>query len=77
MTAEVGGRDSRQAAGEEHLVAAAYLSRVAEPASVPLWMFVQHHGYPAAAAAVRSGDVPPEVSEAIWLRTGRAAVTSA
>jgi DNA processing protein len=47
---------------EEHLLAAAYLSRVAEPASVPLWMFVQHYGYPAAAAAVRAGEVPAEVA---------------
>ena len=47
---------------EEHQLAAAYLSRVAEPASVPLWMFVQHCGYPAAAAAIRAGDVPPEVA---------------
>jgi DNA processing protein len=46
----------------EHQLAAAYLSRVAEPASVPLWMFVQHYGYPAAAAAVRAGDVPAEVA---------------
>ena len=53
---------SGQPAGEEHQVAAAYLSRVAEPASVPLWMFVQHYGYVAAAAAVRAGDVPAEVA---------------
>jgi DNA processing protein len=51
-----------QAAREEHELAAAYLSRVAEPASVPLWMFVQHCGYPAAAAAVRAGNVPAEVA---------------
>jgi DNA processing protein len=56
-----GGAESGRA-GEEHLLAAAYLSRVAEPASVPLWMFVQHCGYPGAAAAVRAGDVPPEVA---------------
>lgn len=43
-------------------LAAAYLSRVAEPGSVPLWMFVQRYGYPAAAAAVRAGTVPPEVA---------------
>jgi DNA processing protein len=45
-----------------HRLAAAYLSRVAEPGSVPLWMFVQRYGYPAAAAAVRAGTVPPEVA---------------
>ena len=53
---------SSQADREELQLAAAYLSRVAEPASVPLWMFVQHCGYPAAAAAVRAGDVPAEVA---------------
>ena len=60
--AGTGDRAGCRAVGEEHRVAAAYLSRVAEPASVPLWMFVQHHGYPATAAAVRAGDVPPEVA---------------
>ncbi|HJQ02498.1 MAG TPA: DNA-processing protein DprA [Jatrophihabitans sp.] len=47
---------------EADRLAAAYLSRVAEPASVPLWMFVNQHGYQAAAAAVRAGDVPPAVA---------------
>ena len=56
------GQAHSPSAAEEHLLAAAYLSRVAEPASVPLWMFVQHFGYPAAAAAVRAGDVPVEVA---------------
>ncbi|HST46450.1 DNA-processing protein DprA [Jatrophihabitans sp.] len=51
-----------QAPGEEHLLAAAYLSRVAEPASVPLWLFVQQHGYLTSAAAVRAGNVPAEVA---------------
>jgi DNA processing protein len=49
-------------AGEEHQLAAAYLSRVAEPASVPLWLFVRQHGYVEAAAAVRAGDVPADVA---------------
>ena len=63
MTAAgTGDGAGRRAAREEHQLAAAYLGRVAEPASVPLWMFVQHHGYPAAAAAVRAGDVPAEVA---------------
>ena len=53
---------SGEAGREELQLAAAYLSRVAEPASVPLWMFVQHCGYLAAAAAVRAGDVPAEVA---------------
>jgi len=47
---------------EQYQLAAAYLSRVAEPASVPLWMFVHEHGYLAAAAAVRAGEVPPEIA---------------
>jgi DNA processing protein len=47
---------------EDHQLAAAYLSRVAEPASVPLWMLVTDLGYVAAAAAVRAADVSPEVA---------------
>lgn len=47
---------------EQELLAAAYLSRVAEPAAIPLWLLVQELGYQQAAAAVRSGDVPPEVA---------------
>lgn len=43
-------------------LAAAYLSRVAEPGSVPLWLFVSEHGYCAAAEAVRAGEVPTEVA---------------
>ncbi|HTZ44201.1 MAG TPA: DNA-processing protein DprA [Jatrophihabitans sp.] len=35
---------------------------MAEPASVALWLFVQELGYRAAAEAVRTGDVPEEVS---------------
>jgi DNA processing protein len=53
---------------EQHQLAAAYLSRVAEPASVPLWLFVQQHGYVEAAAAVRAGEVPAEVSSATEAR---------
>lgn len=53
--------DARASAVDVQL-AAAYLSRVAEPASVPLWLFVQEHGYVAAAEAVRRGDAPPEVA---------------
>jgi DNA processing protein len=47
---------------ERRLLAAAYLSRVAEPASVPLWLLVRDIGYVAAAEAVRSGDVSAEVA---------------
>jgi DNA processing protein len=50
------------ASRQDEMVAAAYLSRVAEPGSVPLWLFVQAHGYLAAAGAIRSGDVPDEVA---------------
>jgi DNA processing protein len=46
---------------EAELVAAAYLSRVAEPAAIPLWLLVREYGYLDAAEAVRTGDVPPEV----------------
>jgi DNA processing protein len=56
------GRVDAEPAGEQHQLAAAYLSRVAEPASVPLWMFVQRHGYLAAAAAIRAGEAPAEVA---------------
>ena len=41
--AELGGAQGGRAA-EENLLAAAYLSRVAEPASVPLWMAVPMTG---------------------------------
>ena len=47
---------------ERELLAAAYLSRVAEPAALPLWLLVQEYGYVDAADAVRRGDVPPEVA---------------
>src|SRR4051794_3579266 len=47
---------------EQELLAAAYLSRVAEPAVIPLWLLVQEYGYLDAAAAIRAGDVPPEVT---------------
>ncbi len=57
-----------EVADEEHLLAAAYLSRVAEPASVPLWLFVQQHGYVTSAAAVRAGDVPAEVASCTQAR---------
>jgi DNA processing protein len=43
------------------LLAAAYLSRVAEPASVPLMIFVREVGYIAAAQAIRFGGAPEEV----------------
>ena len=66
------GPATADSAGEEHQLAAAYLNRVAEPASVPLWMFVQRHGYQAAAAAVRAGDVPAEVASCTEARRAAA-----
>jgi DNA processing protein len=55
-------------ASEQTRLAAAYLSRVAEPACVPLWMLVERYGYVSAAAAVRCGEVPPEVRTATEAR---------
>lgn len=56
------------AVSDEVLLARAYLCRVAEPACVPLWDFVRREGPVAAAAAVRSGDVPKEVAGATAAR---------
>jgi len=49
---------------QELQLAAAYLSRVAEPANLPLWAFVAEHGYQDAARLVRAGDVPEDVRAA-------------
>ncbi|HEY2041852.1 MAG TPA: DNA-processing protein DprA [Jatrophihabitans sp.] len=49
------------ASTEQDLLAAAYLSRVAEPACLPLWVYVNQLGYREAAAAIRSGDAPEAV----------------
>jgi DNA processing protein len=46
---------------EDILLARAYLSRVAEPASVPLWSFVREHGPLEAAQRLRAGDAPQPV----------------
>ena len=56
--------------GSELRLAVAYLSRVAEPASLPLWLLVAELGYVEAAAAVRLGEVPPEVASATEARRG-------
>ncbi len=56
------GPGGELASRQQQLLAAAYLSRVAEPASVPLWSFVAEQGYLAAAAAIRAGRVPDEVA---------------
>jgi DNA processing protein len=55
---------------DEVLLARAFLCRVAEPACVPLWDFVRREGPVAAAAAIRSGDVPSEVAAATSARRG-------
>src|ERR1700722_2403696 len=44
------------------LLARAYLSRVAEPASLVLWDWVRRHGVVDAAQAIQTGDVPPNVA---------------
>jgi DNA processing protein len=50
------------------LRAAAYLSRVAEPASVPVWMLSEELGYLEAAAAIRDGAVDDDVAAATAAR---------
>lgn len=49
---------------EEVLLARAYLSRVAEPGSLPMSAFVNRYGATEAAARVRAGDVPESVRRA-------------
>lgn len=55
-------------ADEQVLVARAYLSRVAEPASIPVWDWVRRCGPVDAARSIRSGDVPAEVGQATEAR---------
>jgi DNA processing protein len=47
---------------DEVLLARAYLNRVAEPASIPLWALVRERGPVAAADAVRRGEVADDVA---------------
>lgn len=56
------------AISDEVLLARAYLSRVAEPACIPVWAFVQAAGPVAAAAAIRAGDGPQAVVRATEAR---------
>jgi DNA processing protein len=63
---------SASAVSDEVLLARAFLCRVAEPACVPLWDFVRREGPVAAAAAIRSGDVPNEVAAATAARRASA-----
>jgi DNA processing protein len=53
---------------EAELLAAAYLSRVAEPACLALWQLVSVLGYEQAAEAVRTGDVSDTVRAATEAR---------
>ena len=46
---------------QDVLLARAYLSRVAEPDCVPLWIFVQENGPTEAVARIRSDDVPDDL----------------
>jgi DNA processing protein len=53
---------------DEVLLARAYLSRVAEPTSIPVWDWVRRVGPVAAAATIRSGDVADDVASATEAR---------
>ncbi len=55
---------------DEVLIARAYLSRVAEPASIPVWDWVRRHGPLEAAASIRSG-APLEAAALVRLRSYR------
>jgi DNA processing protein len=55
-------------AGEAVILARAYLSRVAEPASIPVWDWVRRHGPVAAAESIQAGDVPTDVARATAAR---------
>ena len=57
------------------LAARAYLSRVAEPASVPVWALVREHGPVRAAEMIRAGDVSDPITAGTSAR--RAAVDPA
>jgi DNA processing protein len=58
--------------GDDVLVARAYLSRVAEPASIPVWDWVRRHGAVSAAASIRAGEVPGDVDAATSARRASA-----
>lgn len=60
----MGGLDAPEtpdAVTDDLLLARAYLSRVAEPAHIGLWAFVQAVGPVEAVAAIRAGTAPPDV----------------
>jgi DNA processing protein len=62
------GAPSGAPGGEALLLARAYLSRVAEPASLPVWRYVARYGPVEAVARIRSGDVPASVDAATAAR---------
>jgi DNA processing protein len=55
-------------ADESVILARAFLSRVTEPASIPVWDWVRRHGPVAAAESIQAGDVPPDVAHATAAR---------
>jgi DNA processing protein len=67
VTAQEGVRTGRSG-GAEFLLARAYLSRVAEPASLSVWRYVARYGPVEAAARIRRGDVPALVDAATAAR---------
>ena len=56
------------AVDDDVLRARAYLSRVAEPACIPVWEFVRREGAVQAARAIRQGEVPGDVAAATSAR---------
>jgi DNA processing protein len=68
----VGGLSSAEPLDAELLLARAYLSRVSEPANIPVWAFVRLVGPVEAAEAIRSAVAPPEVLAATASRRASA-----
>ena len=54
--------------GSDTAQARAYLSRVAEPANIPVWQLVRQHGPIEAADRIRAGHVPAGVDSATAAR---------
>ncbi len=57
-----GGQSVSTGVDDEVLLAHAYLNRVAEPGSIPLWAWVRRHGPVLAAESIRRGDVDDDVA---------------
>ncbi|MDT4939240.1 MAG: processing protein [Pseudonocardiales bacterium] len=66
------GADSGSGGTDDVLLARAYLSRVAEPASGAVWRFVRDVGPAAAAAAIRESRAPDDVRSATEARRDEA-----